>query len=169
MRDYVVDDDWVLVDAEHCEMEMKTVFAVTGFGPFQGVQNNPTQEVVRCLRSYLNDGEKLPGNCVLGQCHVLETSGKSALPDLMRILDEPIPNSLNEPENKSIVHKDAEQQECDRRVIWVSSCVLFFGSCNPGQRTGNDSHFQTKHASRQCVIVCHFYVWCHAYLLYENP
>ena len=119
MREYVVDDDWVLIDAEDENREMKTVFAVTGFGPFQGVQNNPTQELVRCLRDYLNDGNKLPRHCVLGQCRVLETSGISALPDLLRILDEPIPNSV--PDEKSIVQEDFGRQESDCRVIWVSS------------------------------------------------
>ena len=55
--------------------------AVTGFGPFQGVEDNPSSQIVRDLEAYVGEGDgagKLADNVSIGSTTVVETSGPGA-------------------------------------------------------------------------------------------
>merc|ERR1711916_144508 len=57
------------------------IFHVTGFGPFQGVEDNPSSQIVRDLEAYVGEGDgagKLADNVSIGSTTVVETSGPGA-------------------------------------------------------------------------------------------
>jgi len=71
-------------------MSKKIIFHVTGFGPFHGVDNNPTTQLVNDLPSYV---QKFPlnsqGSAIeLASCNVFETSAVGALTQLTDILQK---------------------------------------------------------------------------------
>eukprot|EP00741_Cyanophora_paradoxa_P019912 tig00021179_g19217.t1 len=53
-----------------------TLLNVTGFGRFQGVENNPTSDLIGCMS--LSTSLKLPEGCILDSCEVFETSTQGA-------------------------------------------------------------------------------------------
>ncbi|KAK4789093.1 hypothetical protein SAY86_020412 [Trapa natans] len=63
---------------------------VTGFKKFHGVSENPTETIVRNLKSFV-DRKGLPPGLTLGSCTVLETAGEGAVPALLKVLESGIP------------------------------------------------------------------------------
>ncbi|KAL6593990.1 hypothetical protein ACP70R_048891 [Stipagrostis hirtigluma subsp. patula] len=62
---------------------------VTGFKKFHGVAENPTEKIVRNLKSFM-EKRGLPKGLVLGSCTVLEAAGQSALGPLYEMLDSTV-------------------------------------------------------------------------------
>jgi len=55
----------------------KVVFAITGFGKFGGVDNNPTEVLVKALPSFMRSNP-LGKNATIDRCQILEVSGQGA-------------------------------------------------------------------------------------------
>ena len=62
---------------------------VTGFKRFHGVAENPTEKIVRNLRSFV-EKRGLPKGLVLGSCTVLEAAGQGALGPLYELLESTV-------------------------------------------------------------------------------
>ncbi|KAL9248229.1 hypothetical protein vseg_021575 [Gypsophila vaccaria] len=62
---------------------------VTGFKRFHGVSDNPTETIVRNLKSYM-DENGLPKGMILGSCNILETAGHGAVVPLYQTLQSAI-------------------------------------------------------------------------------
>lgn len=85
-----------------------TEFHVTGFKKFRGVENNPSEWLVKSLPNYLGDSKCLASGCQLASCTALETAGIGGLPKLFSLL-------------RSVEKHDRKT----KRTIWVSSSIGF--------------------------------------------
>jgi len=67
------------------------VFHVTGFGPFQGVDNNPTTQIVTELSAYLKNfplDPEVTNHVEVASYNVFETSAVGALTQFTEILQQ---------------------------------------------------------------------------------
>ena len=86
---------------------------VTGFKKFQGVPENPTENIVNNLKEYV-EKRGLPAGVTLGSCTVLEAAGEGALPQLYQTLESAV--SKTDPASNA-------------NVVWVSFLFPHSASC----------------------------------------
>jgi pyroglutamyl-peptidase len=93
---------------EEAKETKHVVFHLTGFGPFHGVQDNPTSTLMHTLPSYLEE-ETLPDHITVRSFTIFETSAQGSVETL---------EQLHASEHK---HNSSDAQLADRHVVhyWV--------------------------------------------------
>ncbi|KAF8017544.1 hypothetical protein BT93_H2657 [Corymbia citriodora subsp. variegata] len=76
---------------------------VTGFKKFRGVPENPTETIVKNLKSFV-EKKGLPPGVTVGTCTALEVSGDGALAMLLKVMEPGI---------------SSNGSTCDERVVWL--------------------------------------------------
>jgi pyroglutamyl-peptidase len=75
---------------------------VTEFKKFHGVTENPTEKIVRNLKSFM-ENRGLPKGLVLGSCTVLEAAGQSGLGPLYEFLESTIVETESASPNQQVI------------------------------------------------------------------
>lgn len=73
-----------------CQQHSRAQFVLTGFGPFAGVESNPTTELMRSLPAYLQRDPSIN----IKSCTVLETSAVGSLAQLNSLVHESSPQEI---------------------------------------------------------------------------
>ena len=126
-------------------------FVVTGFGPFNGVPDNPTSVLIRCLRE--DDSITLKSRDLIHETHILETSAEHVREKLDNIYGQ-----MRKPSGEAEINPKENGANEAKTVIFLHLGVNYRGKhFQLEQCAYNDATFRVPDErgfkpNRQCIL-----------------